>query len=69
MDILSEKPITDAMDSTCRVYKKVLAAGKKMAVTLSHRFDQDKQSLEHAIKSGDYTSYYERMYGGRGAPA
>jgi len=54
MDILSEKPITDTMESTCRVYKKVKAAGKKMAITLSHRFDQDKQSLEREIKSGNY---------------
>ncbi|MEI7632671.1 MAG: Gfo/Idh/MocA family oxidoreductase [bacterium] len=54
MDILSEKPITDTIESSCRVYKKVKAAGKKMAVTLSHRFDQDKQSLEREIKSGNY---------------
>jgi len=54
MDILSEKPITDTMQSTCRVYQKVKAAGKKMAITLSCRFDQDMQTLERAIKSGKY---------------
>jgi predicted dehydrogenase len=54
LDILSEKPITDTMESTCRVYQKVKAAGKKMAITLTHRFDQDKQSLEREIKSGKY---------------
>ena len=54
MHILSEKPITDTMESTCRVYKKVKAAGKKMAITLSHRFDQDKQSLEREIQSAKY---------------
>lgn len=54
MDILSEKPIADTMEACCRIYKKVTAAGKKMAVTMSHRFDQDKQTLEHAIKSGEY---------------
>lgn len=54
LDILSEKPITDQMDSTCRVYKKVKAAGRKMAITLSHRFDQDKQSLQREIHSGKY---------------
>jgi predicted dehydrogenase len=32
----------------------VKASGKKMAVTMSHRFDQDKQSLERSIKSGAY---------------
>jgi predicted dehydrogenase len=31
-----------------------MAAGKKMAVTMSHRFDQDKQSLERLVKSGAY---------------
>lgn len=54
LHILSEKPIADTMEGCCRIYRKVKAAGKKMAVTMSHRFDQDKQSLEAAIKSGDY---------------
>ncbi len=52
--ILSEKPIADSMEVCCRIYKKVRSAGRKMAVTMSHRFDQDKQSLERLIKSGDY---------------
>ena len=54
LHILSEKPIADTMEACCRIYRKVNAAGKKMAVTMSHRFDQDKQSLEATIKSGDY---------------
>lgn len=54
LDILSEKPIADTMDACCRIYRKVKKAGKKMAVTMSHRFDQDKQSLERLIKSGRY---------------
>jgi predicted dehydrogenase len=54
LHILSEKPIADTMEACCRIYRKVSAAGKKMAVTMSHRFDQDKQSLEATIKSGDY---------------
>ena len=56
MDILSEKPIADSMETCSRIYKKVTSAGKKMAVTMSHRFDQDKQSLESAVHSGDYGS-------------
>jgi len=52
--ILSEKPIADTMAASCRIYCKVRNAGLKMAVTMSHRFDQDKQSLEAAVKSGDY---------------
>jgi len=54
MDILSEKPIADTMEACCRVYKKVKRVGKKMAITMSHRFDQDKQTLERLIKSGQY---------------
>jgi predicted dehydrogenase len=52
--ILSEKPIADTMEACCRIYKKVKKAGIKMAVTMSHRFDQDKQSLEQEIKSNKY---------------
>jgi predicted dehydrogenase len=54
MDILSEKPIADSMEACARIYRKVNVAGAKMAVTMSHRFDQDKQTLEHAVKSGEY---------------
>ncbi|UVI32861.1 Gfo/Idh/MocA family protein [Paenibacillus spongiae] len=52
--ILSEKPISDSMESSCRIYKKVKQAGKKMAVTMSHRFDQDKQTLEGLLRSKTY---------------
>jgi len=52
--ILSEKPIADTMEACCRIYHRVRKAGVKMAVTMSHRFDQDKQSLESAVKSGAY---------------
>ena len=52
--ILSEKPLADTMAACCRIYRKVKDAGLKMAVTMSHRFDQYKQTLEAAIKSGAY---------------
>jgi len=52
--ILSEKPIADTMAACCRIYNRVKKAGLKMAVTMSHRFDQDKQTLEREIKSGKY---------------
>jgi len=54
LHILSEKPIADTMEACCRIYKKVKAAGRKMAVTMSHRFGQDTQTLERLVKSGDY---------------
>jgi predicted dehydrogenase len=52
--ILSERPIAHTTGACCRVYRKVRGAVLKMAVTMSHRFDQDKQSLESAIGSGQY---------------
>ena len=54
LHLLCEKPIADSMEACARIYRKVRAAGKKMAVTMSHRFDQDKQSLERLIKSDEY---------------
>jgi len=52
--ILSEKPIADTMPACCRIFAKVKRAGLKMAVTMSHRFDQDKQTLERELRSGAY---------------
>jgi len=54
LHILSEKPIADTMAACARIYHKVKQAGLKMAVTMSHRFDQDKQSLERLIRSGEF---------------
>ena len=54
LHVLSEKPIADSMQACCRIFKKVNKAGRKMAVTMSHRFDQDKQSLEAEAKSGQH---------------
>src|SRR4029079_11019300 len=52
--ILSEKPVADTMASSARIYLKVTRAGRKMAITMSHRFDQDKQTLERLVRSGAY---------------
>ena len=49
LDILSEKPIADTLESAIRIAEKVRRAGRKMAVTMSHRFDQDKTTLRHAV--------------------
>ncbi|NSW91435.1 MAG: Gfo/Idh/MocA family oxidoreductase [Firmicutes bacterium] len=54
MHILSEKPIADSLKASVRIADKVKKADKKMGVTMSHRFDQDKTSLRHAIRSGNY---------------
>src|SRR4051794_14927247 len=52
LDILCEKPIADTMEGSARIVRKVRAAGRKMAVTMSHRFDQDKTTLRAIIRSG-----------------
>lgn len=50
--ILSEKPISDSLDSSIRIAKKVERAEKKMGVTMSHRFDRDKTTLRQRLRSG-----------------
>jgi predicted dehydrogenase len=52
VDILCEKPIADTMAGSVRVARKVRDAGRKMAVTMSHRFDQDKTTLRAIVQSG-----------------
>lgn len=54
LDVLSEKPIADTMEGAARIAHKVRRAGARMAVTMSHRFDQDKQTLARAVRSGAY---------------
>ena len=54
MHILSEKPIADSLLAAVRIANKVKQAGKKMGVTMSHRFDQDKTTLRREIQSGRY---------------
>lgn len=51
LHILSEKPIADTLIAACRIAAKVERAGKKMAVTMSHRFDQDKTTLREAVRA------------------
>jgi predicted dehydrogenase len=52
LHILSEKPIADTLEGSIRIANKVKKAGKKMGVTMSHRFDQDKTTLRQEIRSG-----------------
>jgi predicted dehydrogenase len=53
VDILCEKPIADTMAGSLRIARKVRDARRKMAVTMSHRFDQDKTTLRAIIRSGE----------------
>jgi len=54
MHILSEKPIADTLAASVRIANKVQGAGKKMGVTMSHRFADHKTTLRRAVMSGDY---------------
>jgi predicted dehydrogenase len=51
MHIISEKPIADTLEGAIRITDKVKRAGKKMGVTMSHRFDQDKTTLRRELRS------------------
>jgi predicted dehydrogenase len=53
LDILCEKPIADTMAASVRIARKIRESGRKMAVTMSHRFDQDKTTLRQIIRSGN----------------
>ncbi|HEY0793898.1 MAG TPA: Gfo/Idh/MocA family oxidoreductase [Chthoniobacterales bacterium] len=54
LHILSEKPIADTLLGSVRIAAKVKRSGKKMGVTMSHRFDQDKATLRQLLHSGRY---------------
>ena len=54
LNILSEKPIADTLPASVRIANKAKSAGKKMGVTMSHRFDQDKTTLRRELRSGQY---------------
>jgi predicted dehydrogenase len=51
LHILSEKPIADTLEASCRIAKKVKSAGKKMGVTMSHRFRRDVTTLRGLVQS------------------
>lgn len=53
LHILSEKPIADTLVGSCRIAEKVIRAGVKMGVTMSHRFDQDKTTLRETMRSAE----------------
>ena len=54
MHVLSEKPIANTMEGACRIARKVKDAGKKMGVTMSHRFRQDITTLRQEVQSGKH---------------
>lgn len=51
MDILSEKPIADTLEASARIVEKTRRAGIRMGVTMSHRFDEDKTTLNEEVRA------------------
>ena len=51
-DILSEKPLSTTLESCLRICDKVKARGKKLAVTMTHRYEQAQQSLAREVSDG-----------------
>lgn len=54
LDIVCEKPLGGDMDACVRIYRKVKAAGRKLAVTMSHRLEVEKQTVQSMVESGKY---------------
>ena len=52
LDLLTEKPIAPTLTEAVEIAEMVEAAGAKMAVTMSHRFDRDKTTLRRRLRSG-----------------
>lgn len=51
-DIITEKPLALDMAACVRIARKVKQHGRKLLVTMTHRFTRDKQTLEREIRGG-----------------
>ncbi|GLQ53141.1 Gfo/Idh/MocA family protein [Devosia nitrariae] len=50
--VLCEKPVADTMEATIRVHELVKKAGTKLAMTMTHRFDQPNTTFRNTLRSG-----------------
>lgn len=57
-----EKPVSDSLESCCRIQKAVEASGVKAAVNMSARFEVEKRALEEILKNGEAGSL-EYLFG------
>jgi predicted dehydrogenase len=64
LDILSEKPIADTLEGSVRIARAVEAAGAKMGLTMSHRFDQDKTTFRKAVNESSPVDYLTARFTG-----
>ncbi|MBX0296067.1 Gfo/Idh/MocA family protein [Haloarcula nitratireducens] len=64
LDVLSEKPIADTLESSVRIERKVREAGAKMGITMSHRYDRDKTTFRRALAEASPVDYLTARYTG-----
>ena len=64
LDILSEKPIADTLEGSVRIARAVEAAGAKMGLTMTHRFDQDKTTFRRAVEAASPVDYLTARFTG-----
>ncbi|WP_179135966.1 Gfo/Idh/MocA family protein [Paenibacillus sp. 32352] len=53
-DVLSEKPISDTLDSCMRMVEAARRLNRKMGITMTHRFRQPIWTFRELVRSGDY---------------
>lgn len=54
LDVVCEKPLGGNMAACVRIYNKVKSSGRKLAVTMSHRLEVEKQTVQSMVESGKY---------------
>ncbi|PSP86026.1 gfo/Idh/MocA family oxidoreductase [Halobacteriales archaeon QS_6_64_34] len=64
LDILSEKPIADTLEGSVRIARAVEAAGAKMGLTMTHRFDRDKTTFRRAVEGAGPVDYLTARFTG-----
>lgn len=64
LHIISEKPIAHTLEGSVRIARKVREAGRKMGVTMSHRFDRDKTTFRRAVADAGPVDYLTARYTG-----
>jgi len=64
LDILSEKPVADTLEGSVRIARAVEAAGAKMGLTMTHRFDRDKTTFREAVSAAGPIDYLTARFTG-----
>ncbi|HJC25281.1 MAG TPA: Gfo/Idh/MocA family oxidoreductase [Candidatus Eisenbergiella merdavium] len=54
LDVVCEKPLGHDMEACLRICRKAGEMGRKLVVTMSHRFEVEKQTVENMARSGKY---------------